>query len=222
MTGAPEDYLSICAMCSDTDAAVRWTIRESTQFDILLLRYSCSQSNGTEQVNCWMSNKSAHAPFLCPQRGLIEDGCFETYPNWIESLTGTTGVGYKLSTGVQCQFSVGYRLDGHTIVKSESCTIKSEYSSIQRSCSCVNYHQALWCVQKPQMSVILTGSVKLMRRESVRSNVLQAMLAHSATVSNFLPCITDATYIISLQDINECAGNSTCDDNADCVDSDGS
>ncbi|CAI8057610.1 Fibrillin-1 [Geodia barretti] len=106
MTGAPEDYLSICAMCSDTDAAVRWTIRESTQFDILLLRYSCSQSNGTEQ------------------RGLIEDGCFETYPNWIESLTGTTGVGYKLSTGVQCQFSVGYRLDGHTIVKSESCTIK--------------------------------------------------------------------------------------------------
>ena len=33
------------------------------------------------------------------------------------------------------------------------------------------------------MSVILTGSVKLMRRESVRSNVLQALLVHCATVS---------------------------------------
>ena len=34
--------------------------------------------------------------------------------------------------------------------------------------------------------------------------------------------VKTACKLLHTTDINECAGNSTCDDNADCVDSDGS
>ena len=42
-----EDYIRICGMCSDTDAAVRWTIREDVKYDVLIMTYECSVENGT-------------------------------------------------------------------------------------------------------------------------------------------------------------------------------
>ena len=43
-----EDSASICAMCSDSAAAVRWRVREGEDFTVLLLRYTCTDLNGTE------------------------------------------------------------------------------------------------------------------------------------------------------------------------------
>ena len=48
MTGAAEDYVSICAMCSDSEVAVRWTVREGGEFDIMLMVYKCVDENGTQ------------------------------------------------------------------------------------------------------------------------------------------------------------------------------
>ena len=48
MAEGAEDYVSICAMCSDSAAAVRWRVRENASFSIMLLRYTCTDSNGTE------------------------------------------------------------------------------------------------------------------------------------------------------------------------------
>ena len=48
MTGSAEDYVSICVMCSDSDAAVRWTVRKGGEFDIVIMAYSCIYENGSQ------------------------------------------------------------------------------------------------------------------------------------------------------------------------------
>ena len=41
-----EDHVSICAMCSDSAAAVRWRVRRDVSFGTFLARYVC-KVNGT-------------------------------------------------------------------------------------------------------------------------------------------------------------------------------
>ena len=48
------------------------------------------------------------------------------HPNWIESHTGTTGVGHQLWTGVQFQFSVGFRVSSLAEVYEEEAAQELE------------------------------------------------------------------------------------------------
>ena len=108
-SNAAEDSVNICAMCSDTDAAVRWTVKEDAYFDIFLIVYECFDENGT-----------------LVHTSLDSDSCFEPYPNWAQSHTGTSGVGKQLRTGLTCQFKAGYRVNAQTLYKVTNCTVKSK------------------------------------------------------------------------------------------------
>ena len=47
VTDAGEESVALCAMCSQSNAAVRWTFLESVDFKLLRLGYTCSYPNGT-------------------------------------------------------------------------------------------------------------------------------------------------------------------------------
>lgn len=40
--------VALCAMCSDTHAAVRWTVKERKEFDFVRMAYTCRDQNGSE------------------------------------------------------------------------------------------------------------------------------------------------------------------------------
>ena len=56
--------VAICAMCSQSNAAVRWTV-ESGGFDFFELGYDCSYPNGTVVVTTEVIDKFAsHSMYL--------------------------------------------------------------------------------------------------------------------------------------------------------------
>ena len=59
--------------------------------------------------------------------------CFTPYPELGDQgpITGTTGVGYQLWAGLQCEFRVAYRtVVGQPTTKSSFCTVKSKQWSV--------------------------------------------------------------------------------------------
>ena len=69
--------------------------------------------------------------FNFSQSSQIRDPCFNPYPNIWKPFTGTTGVGYQLWAGLQCEFRVAYRTErGRPTVKSSYCTVKSKQWSV--------------------------------------------------------------------------------------------
>ena len=49
MSGSGEvEPVALCAMCSDTHAAVRWRVIEDKTFGFLRLKYTCKDQNGSE------------------------------------------------------------------------------------------------------------------------------------------------------------------------------
>lgn len=44
-----EEHVTISAMCSDSNAAVRWSVLpEDKNFEFIILRYTCTDVNGSE------------------------------------------------------------------------------------------------------------------------------------------------------------------------------
>lgn len=46
-TGNEADDISICALCSDTDASMKWNIREGPALDMFYLEFECVDENGS-------------------------------------------------------------------------------------------------------------------------------------------------------------------------------
>ena len=130
-------------MCSQTHAAMRWTLDPSGTFTNLYFRYICRYSNGTVvhevkfKCSCIGSFQPCligcneqraifrHSLALLQNRMGVDDPCFTTRP--IRSThTGVSSVGYELWTGIECDFRASYRLDGNR-VPTTTCTIKSNH-----------------------------------------------------------------------------------------------
>jgi hypothetical protein len=208
-SNAAEDSVNICAMCSDTDAAVRWTVNETSKIDVFLIVYQCFDENGTI-VHTWHDS----------------DSCFEPYPNWAQSHTGTVGVGKQLRTGLTCQFKAGYRVHTQTLNKITNCTIKSPVVCAETPDEC-NIDRVSEINEEGECEVEcaagfagpLCNNINECNNTNTCGDNADCVDSDGSYWCQCLPGFQGDGY--NCRDIDECE-NVTCGENAECLNTEGS
>jgi hypothetical protein len=101
----PGDVVSLCAMCSHNEAAVRWNRSMSTniQWKNFILKYECTTPQETES--------SSSGDSITPQTVLASNGngCWNLDPLTPSKHSDVSSVGLELRNGTICNFSLEYR-----------------------------------------------------------------------------------------------------------------
>ena len=130
------DHVSLCAMCSHNEAAIRWNrSMEDIYWRNFILSYTCTPpptSSGddvsSEVTNCMhvCTIHRCYDDYHMQDPELSSDNkCWynnEQLPFDDNLYSGVSSIGIELQHGTKCNFKLNYRADGKNYKKTAECT----------------------------------------------------------------------------------------------------